>query len=619
MSDKQKTSNVLGSSLLLASLVLLFIGERAAGTDKLHHALSGLGTLAFVVALGLRIAAFRAAKGDVRAVEARLLASYGGVLLALFAYACSTDAVMDLCKATGEAREHEVIVWSVLWPALMLVSCSALFFMELVYARMPIAASVELRRVRTGAYAGLTLACSAVFVLCINYVATARDVRRDVSYFKTTVPSAGTERMLKKLDAPVRAILFWRKTDDVLRQVEPYFATLHAHAGKLRYEVLDVAMVPELARKNRITSNGFVLLLRGEGDKQKHQAFRVGNELTEARPQLKKLDSVFQQNFAKLARPERAVLLTVGHAERNSKAEDAASGDGTQLLEELWHRLNLKTDTVGLAQGLGSVVPDGSSAVIINGPREKFLPEETAALLSYVRKGGRLLLMIDPDTDDGLAPLLSGLGVERMEGTLASETQHMQHAHDQSDTALVYSNSYSSHPSVTTAARLQNEVATVFVRGAALRKGIANNLTPKPNVTFSLRSGPMFFRDVNGNWKHDHEEAEESMNMIAAVTVSEKPGAPEGRAVIIGDGDFMTDKIGSNNGNVMVFVDSIAWLVGNEELSAEVSSEEDVPLPHTRDQDKLWFYATTFAMPMPVLGIGLWVARRRRRRAEASS
>ena len=58
---------------------------------------------------------------------------------------------------------------------------------------------------------------------------------------------------------------------------------------------------------------------------------------------------------------------------------------------------------------------------------------------------------------------------------------------------------------------------------------------------------------------------------------------------MIGDGDFITNKLAGNGGNVLVFVDGLAWLVGNEELAAEVTSEEDVPIEHTSEEDKVWF------------------------------
>jgi hypothetical protein len=203
---------------------------------------------------------------------------------------------------------------------------------------------------------------------------TERDVRKDLSYFRTTQPSASTEHMLEKLETPVKAILFWRKTDDVLQEVEPYFASLAKRNAKFSYEVLDSAFAPELSRKNKIKGNGSVLLLQGEGDKQKGQAIQVGNELTEARTQLRKFDGVFQQNFTKLARPERAVSLTVGHAEHNSARGEEAEGDTVKVLDEVWRRLNIKTSKLGVSEGLASSVPEGTGAVIAIGPKQNLMP-----------------------------------------------------------------------------------------------------------------------------------------------------------------------------------------------------------------------------------------------------
>jgi hypothetical protein len=45
-----------------------------------------------------------------------------------------------------------------------------------------------------------------------------------------------------------------------------------------------------------------------------------------------------------------------------------------------------------------------------------------------------------------------------------------------------------------------------------------------------------------------------------------------------------------------------------------VSSEEDLPIEHSRDADKLWFYLTSFAVPVPIAILGYVVTRRRRER-----
>jgi hypothetical protein len=627
MSDSQKTSSLLGSSLLVAGLACVFLGQRAFSQETGQMLATGLGVVLLLVATALRAVAFVRATGDVRGVEGRILVAYGAVWLALALYALTSDTLLSTFGIDDDkARVQYVAVLYSLWITVLAVSLAALLFMEIVYSRMPIVASVELRRVRTASYAGLTLALSLIFLLSINYVVTARDVRRDLSYFKTTQPSQSTLRMLDKLEAPVRVVLFWRKSDDVLQPTEPYFSALAKHSTKLTYEVLDSAYVPELCRKHRVRGNGSVLLLQGEGDKEKGQTFNVGDELTEARPQLRKLDALFQESFTKLAKPERSVALTVGHGEFNAKSEGddnaPSAGDGLRVLDQVWTRLNIKTSDISVSDALGGNLSKDAGAIMSVGPKQKFLPEEVATLLSYVRGGGRLLLMVDPNADDGLDPLLEGVGLARRPGTLTSDKFHVTRAHDDTDKTLVFSNRYSSHPSVTTASRFSNEIATIFVGGAALARAAQDKekkLSPAPKVVFPLRSGPGFFRDLDGDFKRDETEAEESVEMIAAVTVSAKEGAPEGRVLVIGDGDFMTDKVSTNNGNVMVFIDSLAWLIGNEELSAEVSSEEDVPIQHSRDQDKLYFYATTFAIPLPLLALSVWVSRRRRRPAENAS
>lgn len=661
MSTERNRSTILATSLLLVGLVLLLLGQRVLLEAPLHEAATYGGLLAVVLAVALRAIAFVSGRGDVRGVEGRLLAAYLGVCVSLGLYAVSTPELSAKLGMTSDTLEKVSGPLYVAWTSLLLLSLMAILFIEIVYLRMPIAESVELRRVRTSVQAGLSLGFTIVFLLSVNYVATARNVRKDVSYFRTTEPSTTTRNMIEKLDKPMHVVLFYPPASDVLEQVKPYFDSLAHSSKKFSYEVTDVALTPDLASKYKIRENGNVLLIHGErpkadkpkddkgkddkakddktpkADDPKGESFRVGQELTESRATLKKLDATFQQSFSKLARPERTLYLTVGHGEHNAKSTEQVTEDGTATLNEVLRRLNLRTQELSISQGLGNAVPANASAVMVIGPSEKFVTEEVNTLLAYVRKGGRVLLMIDPDKDTGLAPLLEGMGLEMLPGTAASATSHMARRYNDSDNGIVFSNRYSSHPSVTTVSRHSREVASVFVNAGALKQ-ITPKSDPKPKVTFPLRSDPMFWRDLDGNFKRDTQEIPEILNLIAAVTLApvegDKPAAAkddkadkadkkddvhEGRAVVIADGDFMTNKIAANNGNLLLFVDSLAWLVGNEDLSGETTSEEDVAIQHTKERDKAWFYATTFAVPVPIALLGVWVARRRRRRAETKS
>ena len=44
-----------------------------------------------------------------------------------------------------------------------------------------------------------------------------------------------------------------------------------------------------------------------------------------------------------------------------------------------------------------------------------------------------------------------------------------------------------------------------------------------------------------------------------------------------------------------------------------IQSEEDREIAHSNDEDQLWFYGTSFALPIPLLVAGGWLASRKRR------
>ena len=643
LTSARRTTGALPSALLLAGLALLWTGERLFGTGDSRLICSGAGAALVLLGSALRVLTLSRAQGDARQVELRLLFSYVGVMVALLLYAMSTAPAMEMVGLDDAATSRVRGSLGALWPSVMIVALAALLFMELVYVRMPVADSVELRRVSTAAHAGLTLAFSAVFLLSANYVASERDVRRDLSYFKTTRPGEATRKLVASLERPVRVMLFFAGANDVLGQLRPYFGELSKLSERISVEVVDHAMVPGLAKKHRIRDNGEVLFLlggetkprddstdgggkpTGKGSKKdpdpfdnaRGESFRVGTDLAAARSVLKKLDATVQQHLTKLTLVPRSLWLTVGHGERNAQRETRAAGEGINGLKSVLRRLNVRLEQLRFGQDLAVTVPDPSGAIAVLGPEDGFLEEEASALLEFARKGGRLLLLLDADSDHGLAPLLSGLGLKQLPGVVASDKHHMRKTHTAADHTIVFSNRYSSHASVTTMSRHSREVATVLYRGSAFAK-VDNKVTPEPTVVFTLRGAGDFWRDLNANNVRDSAEPHETLQLAAAVTFPRKEGH-EGRVVIIGDGDLVSDRLVRNAGNSLLFVDALAWLIGEEKLSGEVSSEEDVPIEHTQEKDKLWFYATTFAVPAPILLLGVWIARRRRQKGEATA
>ncbi len=598
--------------LLPFGLVLLFISERIVGAgNEAIWAWRALPILCLAAAVGWRGYALSQAKGNQRKVEVALMSATIGVLVAIGLFAMGTEAGIGAMGLDERAAERVSGVLAVLWPVVLLVSLSTLLFMELAYRLMPVEEAIELRRIGAAAGNGLALSLSFVFVASINYVATERDVTRDLSYFQTTRPSEQTQRMVGRLDEPIEVVLFYPAVNEVLDRLRPFFEELDEGSDELSVIVRDHALSYDIAQQHRVPRNGFVVILRGEGEGQQAEQFEVGVELESARSRLRTLDARFQQHFAQLTTRPRDLHLTVGHRERSaSPIEGDSEAERLSELGAALERSNIQSRNLGVAEGLANEVPEEARAVAVVGPREPFLPEEAQSLLRYVRRGGRLVVFVDPDADHGLDPLLSGLGLSVPRGVLHSDRHHMRRRTGEADQSAVYSNAYTAHPTVTLANRYRSQVVTVFLRGGAIERREGGE-PEGASVTFPLRTESGFWLDADGDHQKDEGEAEGRFNMIAAVTVP-NAGGEEGRAVVIADGDFITDQLIGNRGNAFVLMDAVNWLVGEEHVLGPTQTEEDVPIEHTRDEDELWFYATSFGVPIPLIVVGAWLARRRR-------
>ena len=664
MNTRVSTTGPLSSGLLFVGLIAILIGQRILGGVESGVLLTWGGAALVATGFAVRVAAWVRSSGVVRRVESRLIIAQAGVLVALGLYALTTRTGLDLLGTADAEIGRAALIGTVAWVCVMTIAATALAFMEFTYLRMPLAVSVEVGRISAAGRAGVSLACALVFLFSINHIASQKDIRRDLSYLKTTRVGGSTLAMVDRLDTPVRVVLFFPQVNDVLEQIRPYFDELAARSPRLRVEILDHALAPELARDYKVRDNGTVLLVR-EGDEEApaidakppavpkqagklaSQTIEVGSKLEDARKRLRTLDASFQKAFAQLVQPGRKLYFTTGHREFSEKlAPGDDTGDGLRDMNGVLGRFHVEAETLGAAQGLAADVPAGAGAVAVIGPREPFLAEEADTLLRYVRGGGRLVVMVDPKVDSGLGPLLDGLGLQLHDGVIASKRHFMRRTASNADRSIVYSNRYSSHPTVTSASLNASQVATFVYGAGALERRKGELPPPRPQIVFPLRTAADAWRDLDGDFEQGKDEAAGQQNLIAAVTVPvvargtvdsgtvdsngnipaagrSAPGesaelAAEGRVVVIGDGDFVTDKLFRNPGNLLIFVDSLRWLIGDEAVSTDLASEEDIPIEHSREADKWWFYLTTFAVPLPLVGVGMWTARRRRRKGGRS-
>jgi hypothetical protein len=506
---------------------------------------------------------------------------------------------------------------AVLWPAVLLASTLPTLLVEFALAGMARSPLVDARRVRAAMLSGLGMALALVFCFAAAYVASERNLKADFSFFRTARASAVTKQLVSALDQPIEVTLFYPPGNEVAEELAGYFADLARASSKLTVVRADQAVDPAKAKALGVSSNGSVAFARGS----QHEQIQIPTKLESARPKLRTLDQDVHKRLLSIARGKRTVYLVQGHEERTFNApRDTESSGALGLLRELLQGQNLDVRELGMGQGLANDVPTDAAVVMLVGPQRPMLAEESAALVRYFQRGGRLLVAVDPETAPVSAPVLAGLSLQLSDATLVNDRIFWARSHQKADRVGIVPTNYSSHSALSSQAPYGTQMPVVFLGAGALSKTSVVP-DPAPTVDFIIRTEPNTWEDKNKDLEFDKDSEERKSYPVAAAVTARKPtGSTEakqdGRAFVIGDSDVFSDLLIRNRANALLAFDAIRWLLGEPEVAGPVSNEEDVPVRHTRKQDVFWFYSSVFLAPALVLLTG-WAATRKRRKREA--
>ena len=601
------------SLLYFVGMLLVFVSERiiAAGSGR---ALTAVGVALAVMATTLRDV--RRRKGDAgrQRAERMFLLLQGVGVLALALYFVQSDLATKFLDGPLD-RHHAKLAGAltVLYPALWVISSLAVLMGEFAYAAVAQAPSIDVRRIRDGVLTGLGVGSALVFVFALNYVATVRDKKVDLSYFRTARPGEATHNLMRSLDAPVNVTLFFSPQSEVRAQVDEYFSDLKGDSTQLHVETLDFAVEPMRAKELGVTANNTVVVAR----EKRHELLVLPTELESARSQLSNLDKEIQKRMLLVARPTRTVYLTSGHGERAAESSGDTDKRATiRSLREILSSQGYTLRNLGAAEGLATDVPNDAAAVLVVGPEKPFLPEEIAALSRYFERSGRVFVALDPEVGSDYKELTAVFGVRFSPILLANDQVYGRRTYQPSDRINIATGTYTSHPSVTTLSHAGMRAPIILVGAGSLEEDKSKN--KDLSVDFSIRALPSTFADLNHNFEFDAPAETRRAYNLAAVTTKKKSGgkpAEESRAFIFADSDALGDAvIGATQGNPYLVLDPVKWLLGEEAITGEVSSEVDKPIAHTQKQEAAWFYCIIFVAPALVLGLGFFVTRNRKRK-----
>lgn len=626
--------------VLFIGLFVLFVAERMVTKEGMQRGLDVVAVL-LMLASAAGFAARRQGAQDALDKQAQGNQLLGAVTVLLgiaiyLVFASKVPGVATALKnALGAQLENANSVVTALWPALVVLGALPVLFIQQALYSMTDgdgrAESIEPQRIKNAWHSGISVSLVLVTVAALNYVAIERNTKLDFARFRSTRPSEATRKIVQNLSKSIQVTLFFPTTNEVREQVEPYFQELAKESSRFTVRVLDHAMEPTKARELSATDNGLVVMsqLDEKGASTQRENINLGQTIERAQNALTSLDGDVQKKLLALSRPGRIAYFTTGHGER---AFDVASMADMQkddmrapvgFLRGLLNNLGYEVRTLSVAQGLGTKVPGDAGLVIVAGPTEHFLQEEVGALTNYLQEGGRVYLLMDPISEvatTDLAPLLQSVGLKYNAQLLAHDEVYAVRTNKAADKNNVVATSFSSHVSVTLLSRAAGRVGVILPKSGYLERSGA---TPAGiQLDFPMRTLPKTYVDTNSNFAFDQGEKQQVFDVAAvaqktlgdAAASKDKKNQRELRLAVLASVDTVTDLGLLNRANGALVQDTVKWLMNDEALVGETAQEQDLPIMHTKDQDKVWFYSTIIAAPLLVLGLGFVYLRSVRRR-----
>ncbi len=622
--------------LLVVGLASLFMGERAFAHTGIASQLSWLGIVLIAITVGLRAWVITKTSGSQRRIELVSMACHGGLLVALVGYWLTTDAGMSLVGVeSGSAMVRWQMAMRVLWLILLLCSLLPLIWIETALGithrdrfRRPQTgpdASVLAYRVKEMASSGLTIALAAAFLMVTCNIADQRNIRKDVSYFKTSSPGSAAANMVKSLAEPLRVLLFFPENNEVAPEIEQYLRALQSETGNVEYELHDRLLDAKLAKEHRVAKDGMVVLLRED----KSESFRINPDINAARKrELRELDSKFQKALMSVIRDSKTAYFMTGHGELNDPDSVGALGmksalKKSTLIKKALGQLNYKVKDYS---GFGKPVPDDCSILFILAPRIALLEDELRAVDDYLAKGGGAIIVMDTDAEMRLGVLKERLGVAFNPTPIADDKEFMVRTRTVADHSLLLTNQFLSHASIAALSRGAARSAILFVSPGSFDDVPLGEKYKANKTNKVIRSMSTSFRDVadaTGDRNHVFDKNSEKRDRYSIVVAVEGPVAesstkedkPPMRVVLLADAEVLSDSILGRVAVVQnMLVDLVKWTGGEEAYAGETISETDKRIEHTKSQDARWFYGTMAGAPLLMLGLGLLFVRRRKTR-----
>ena len=437
----------------------------------------------------------------------------------------------------------------------------------------------------------LTLAFVGVLVV-VNYLFYTNSKQWDLTQDKSFTLSTETLDALKGLKEPVKATAFFstqissETADLLLNQYK-----VHSD-GNFTYEFVDPYNEPVLAETAKITRDGTIAL--SMGGNQELVTSATEQEMTNA--------------LLRLLNPERSkIYFLTGHGERQLTGSDQT---GLAGIKRVLEGKNYQIEPLNLLAS--NTIPTDAEVIVIAGPQKPVSTAEVELLKQFLANDGILIVAEEP-------PIMTDFG---------EEADHLAEYLAQS-WGIVLGNNFvvdqtSNTPSVAIGADWGSHAivqklagnAVVFPSARSVSIEMVEGISQVKLVsTMAQAWGETDVEALKGNGQVQPDEEVDLIGPITLAVAAENLSG-QGKVVVFGDVDFMSDAYFAYYVNSDLIVNTVDWAAGKEDLISltpkETTSRTVIPPQKvTMNLIMLGLIGVIPGVPL-ILGVITWIQRRRR-------
>lgn len=411
-------------------------------------------------------------------------------------------------------------------------------------------------------------------------------------------PSEASLALLEKIAEPIVIQSFVSDTNKALKEdIAHLIQGYQRFKSNITLGFIDPTLEPALVRKHGIRNEGELLI--NMDDRQEHILAATEKNITNA--------------IQRLARTQNDWLLFLsGHDERSPHGD--SSFDYTSLNTILKNK-GLLVRTYNLASNPN--IPENTAALVIADPQKPLLDGEIQIILNYIDRGGNLLWLLEPNSQQNMDSLADVFGIDRLPGIVVDPNTEILGLTDQRFTLIPeYSrhvitqnlDSMTVYPTSQALEFIGNDdwEAETLLETLPRTWSETDEISPDMSLDSSLDTpGPLVIglsltRSVRQN-EFDFEELANLNNI-------------EQRIVIIGDSDFASNAYLGQGGNLDITISIINWLVKEDAfVSIPNRTNLDGTLNLSKTEQMIIGFSFLLIIPVGLMltGLIIWFKRRK--------